>query len=350
MASVIITGVEKNGMTINLLTDRPKPISYNMKNHQFTSYTGRPVKGFPRSAVPQHGLRPADLCMIAAVSRATNESCTFIEKVEMYWNYPELLKTPSTIHDLPAPPKGYIKWLKEWDKLPSSYTLKEYTIYKKSLDLLEDDRQTLKMLTSGDCAPYSLTDDFIEFYIKMRPIARKKFNKILKISFTTLMWSVRYRLTDFAHLIMRTPLIWADYVDDNRDFIYNQKLMQNALDEQRERLIIERENKIRAIEKLSNEEYTIIVPKTLKDFTDEGNQQNNCVGSYYHNSILDNRNLIYFIRRSKNPNHSYITNRFNIAEKRTVESRKVNNSPNNDSAARTLIKQIDEMINELLSE
>lgn len=349
MATVIITGVQKNGMIINLLTDRPRPITYDMKNHQFTSYTGRPVKGFPRNTALRTN-NDAERCMIAAVTKATNESCELVEKVEMYWNEPELLKYPDTIYDLPTPPKGYIKWLKEYNKLPNSVTLKEYTVYKKTLDLLEDDRQTLKMLTDTYGAPYSWTDSFIDFYIKMRPVERKKFNKILKVSLKTLIWDVKFRLSNFVLLITRIPMIWADYVDDNRDFVYNIKLLENALHEQRERLIIEKENKIRAIETLSNEEYTIIVPKTLKDFTDEGNQQNNCVGSYYHDSILAGRNLIYFIRRSENPKHSYITNRFNIAEKHTVETRKVNNSRNDDGAAKTLIKQIDEMINKLLSE
>lgn len=349
MATVIITGVEKNGMIINLLTDRPRPISYDMKNHQFTSYTGRPVKAFPRNTtLGTNNL--AERCMIAAVSKATNESCELVEKVEMYWNEPELLKYPHTLYDLPAPPKGYIKWLKEYNKTPNSITLKEYSVYKKSLNLLEDDRQTLKMLTNIPGAPYSWTDSFIDFYIKMRPIERKKFNKILKISLTTLVWDVKYRLCDFVPLIVKIPTIWADYVDDNRDFTYNIKLLRNVLNEQRERLIIEKENKIRTIEKLSNEKYTIIVPKTLKDFTDEGNQQNNCVGSYYHDSILAGKNLIYFIRLSKNPKHSYITNRFNIADKCTVETRKVNNSRNDDDKALALIKQIDKMINELLSE
>ena len=349
MATVIITGVEKKGMIINLLTDRPRPITYDMKNHQFTSYTGRPVKAFPRNtALGTNNL--AERCMIAAVSRATNESCELVEKVEMYWNEPELLKRASTISDLPAPPKGYIKWLKEYNKLPSSETLKEYNMYKKSLNLLEDDRQTLKMLTSGYNAPYNWTDNFINFYMTMRPSERKKFNRILKISLTTCIWDLSFVLRLFVSIIITMPTIWADYVDDNRNFVHNNDLLQKVLDEHKGQMIIEKENKIRAIETLSNEKYVVVVPQTLKDFTDEGILQNNCVGYYYHDSILRGQNLIYFIRRRKNPNHSYITNRFNIKEKHTVESRKVNNSPNNDHEAWTLIKQIDEMINKLLSE
>jgi hypothetical protein len=86
----------------------------------------------------------------------------------------------------------------------------------------------------------------------------------------------------------------------------------------------------------------------MEDFTNEGNMQNNCVGYFYHDSIARRHNLVYFIRKATNPNHSYITNRYDISYKRTVESRKVNNDNNNDKSALELIKTIDSRIRELL--
>jgi hypothetical protein len=91
------------------------------------------------------------------------------------------------------------------------------------------------------------------------------------------------------------------------------------------------------------------VPSTMDDFTKEGQMQNNCVGSYYHDSIASGDNLIYFIRKKENPNHSYITNRFNISCQRTVETRKINNRDNDDKKALMLIEEIDKKIKELLA-
>ena len=114
--------------------------------------------------------------------------------------------------------------------------------------------------------------------------------------------------------------------------------------------IIKNENKIRAIEVLSNDNFIVVVPKTLQDFTDEGNMQHNCVGHYYHNSIAQGKNLVYFIRKKSTPNHSYITNRYDVRYHETVETRMFANAYNNDNEAKALIKEIDKMITSLLSE
>lgn len=112
--------------------------------------------------------------------------------------------------------------------------------------------------------------------------------------------------------------------------------------------ILAKENIIRPIEALSNEQFTVIVPSSLKDFTDEGKQQSNCVGYYYHQSILEGRNLIYFIRKTNSPDKSYITNRFNIQSQKTTETRMKFNATNDDQDARQLIRRIDEMIRTLI--
>ena len=63
-----------------------------------------------------------------------------------------------------------------------------------------------------------------------------------------------------------------------------------------------------------------------------------------------NIDLIYFIRKTSNPKHSYITNRFNVLEGETVETRMVNNGSNTDKESRLLIDKIDEMIRNILKE
>ena len=73
------------------------------------------------------------------------------------------------------------------------------------------------------------------------------------------------------------------------------------------------------------DDYIVVVPQTYEDLVDEGKQQNNCVGHYYNDSILEGENLILFIRHSNSPKKSYITCRYNIEKQDIVEYRYTNN-------------------------
>ena len=126
-----------------------------------------------------------------------------------------------------------------------------------------------------------------------------------------------------------------DTIKEIRDKVRNEK-------------ILSWESKFSAIETLSNDKYTIIIPKIMEEFTDEGKQQNNCVGHYYHNRMAQNTQIIYFIRRKSIPNKSYITNRYSVSEKETVETRMVNNTANRDADSLELITRIDKMITDIL--
>ena len=80
------------------------------------------------------------------------------------------------------------------------------------------------------------------------------------------------------------------------------------------------------IESLFNEDFIVVVPKKIEDFTDEGRQQHNCVGYYYHDSIVDGKNLIYFLRKKDNPTHSFVTCRYNLGYRETTEYRMFDNT------------------------
>lgn len=55
--------------------------------------------------------------------------------------------------------------------------------------------------------------------------------------------------------------------------------------------------------------YVAIIPTTLEELQDEGEQQHNCVGKYgYYEKIADEQEgMIIFIRKEDNPNKSYLT-------------------------------------------
>lgn len=52
--------------------------------------------------------------------------------------------------------------------------------------------------------------------------------------------------------------------------------------------------------------HIIIIPENLKELADEGEQQHNCVGSYY-NDICKGKSIIFFIRDKNHPKESLAT-------------------------------------------
>lgn len=357
---VIITAVEKEGTKVTLtVNERKFPITYDMTTHIMHSYTNRSVIKFPSSAICSDSLSQVDKLIVKALMCATNQQCETLEKLEKYLVYPELLANVSRPQNLPRDcPRGFIKWLQDNEKPLTDNSLIEFEIFKARQQLTKEDNEVINVLTTGDDCPYSPTCSFIvNYYIKMSAEKRKKFNQILKTSLKNVSWNLSRDIQHFEEFAIRRrrnwdgdicPENWEDYVDTNRTFGYNHKLLQEVSKRERNKALIATEDLIRPITELSNEQFVIVVPETAQDFTDEGNMQNNCVGSYYHSSIRSGDNFIYFIRKADNPKHSYITNRFNRNEQKTVETRKVNNRCNDDTDAQELIREIDKKIRELL--
>ena len=138
-------------------------------------------------------------------------------------------------------------------------------------------------------------------------------------------------------------------LDTNRDLSHNMDILQDIEEKEKNEMLARQLQKLNFINDYSTDDYIIKVPQSQEDKRDEGRMQNNCVGYYYDDSILNGNNLIYFIRKKTNPNHSYITCRYNIREQATVEYRTVNNGQVQDNQALGLIKIIDEKIRAELS-
>ena len=357
---VVITAVAKEGTKVTLtVNDRKFPITYDMTTHIMHSYTNRSVIKFPSSAICGDGLSQVDKLIVKALMCATNQQCKTLERLEKYLVYPELLENVARPQNLPKDcPRGFIKWLQDNGKSLTDRSLTEFEIFKAKQQLTKEDNDIITFLTTGDNCPYSETCSFItEYYIKMSADKRKKFNQILKTSLKNVSWNLSRDIQHFEDFAIRRhrnwdgdicPENWEDFVDTNRTFGYNFKLLQEISKRERNKALIQSEDLIRPITELSNEQFVIVVPETAQDFTDEGNMQHNCVGYYYHSSIRSGDNFIYFIRKADNPKHSYITNRFNRCGQKTVETRKVNNCCNDDTAAQGLIREIDKKIRELL--
>lgn len=91
-------------------------------------------------------------------------------------------------------------------------------------------------------------------------------------------------------------------------------------------------------------EHIVIVPQNIKDLQKEGNQQHNCVGHYYNDSIMKGINKIYFIRKKDNSDESFITCRYNMQNKNTVEARGFCNRSLSDAELK-VVKKVTNIIN-----
>ena len=186
---------------------------------------------------------------------------------------------------------------------------------------------------------------------------RKKFCQILKTTYKEICWNLydevskwfNFFITGHEKIEEAFGKNWIDLLDGNRNFEYNVKIFSTMLEERKNKKLLDNEAKIKSIENLSTEKFTIIVPSAMEQFSEEGRMQNNCVGYFYHDTIREGINLIYFIRRAENPTHSYLTNRYNVEKHKTTETRMFNNRENTDLESLKLISKIDEMITEILA-
>lgn len=364
----IITGVVKNGTLVSVsIEGKANPVTFDMDTRAITSYTGRDVMRFPVGGYDLTALREnkvSRLMFDALLSTNKNTIADTLARLELFINNPELLERVSYASDLPSEcPKGYIKWLTENDKTPNYGTLRDFLVEQAYKQMPKEDKEVDEMLFNAENAPFRGCYDYRQKYLQLTPELRKKFNKILKASFKSVSWNLRSEIEDFIEKMFYNhrwrcsswdnvyesrPENWEELLDTERSFAWNIKNISVYAKKSFEELIVARERKIDNITSLSNDKLVVIVPHSLEDFTNEGNMQRNCVGHYYHQSIAQGRNVVYFIRKAETPDKSYITNRYNIGDRKTVESRAYCNNGYDDKDVTNLIKEIDKMIRTLI--
>lgn len=138
-------------------------------------------------------------------------------------------------------------------------------------------------------------------------------------------------------------------LNPNRGLNYNENSLIEAYKSRADEILATSLQKINGINHYQIADYEIIVPQSIEDLNSESKQQNNCVNYYYNSSIRDGRNYIYFLRKKVNPNKSYMTCRFNVKGKATIEYFYKNNRTVNNKEEIEILKQIDEKIKQILS-
>ena len=338
-----ITNITKEGSFIIIgISDKPNPVKYDCKDHQLYSFTGRQVRTIPACIPKEPDMNHNQRRIIGAIRDALRGDFDNLCVIEMFFTVldfvPRLYNAP---HECP---KGYIKWIQDNNLQITQQTLQEYKVYMDSKQWDNSIREAYDEMKSH------LYDSHRTFFLRATIEEKRIITQIFKSTKKVFSWEPE---ADIRRFFNRASAVhnWKIYVDTNRGFAYNAQLLDDIKNKERNEKIINNQKKIKQIETLSNDTYTIIVPVTMEEFTDEGKQQNNCVGHFYHSSIANGDDLIYFIRKTENPKHSYITNRYHVrgyCAHETVETRIVNNEQNDDKDALGLIEKIDKMINTIL--
>lgn len=328
--------ITKEGSFILIGVGKENPVKFNCVSHEITSYTGRTVQHFPRliTQLIADDTESQFINLLKEVMRGytyrfskIEPFITVIDKLDWSWIPDEC-------------PKGFIKWCEEENKRISGSALAQFKAEKAMKDLPKE------IIETYDFFKDKISCSERQFFMDLSAEKKALICKVFKTSMKSFSWSFRYDFQDFLDKLRgyeNRNYEWEKYIDTNRGFAYNLGQIDSVIHKERNDKILAWEDKFRAIETLSNEEYVIIVPKTMQDFTNEGKQQNNCVGYYYHDSIAAHKNFVYFVRKANNPKHSFMTCRFNFEKYNmcTCEYRYVNN---NSAKRIDLLNEIDKMI------
>lgn len=352
MAQYNIIGITKEGSVFLIAVEgKDNPIKYNCRDGSITSYTGRTVKNFPASVTADNLDCTTRWAVETIKDRIRGYGISDFQRLEMFIQHLDLVTNPRNIPN--ECPQGFIQWVLDNGRDISRASLNDFIAEKQISQMSKVKREVYEKLIDN----WSTESTIVTWWVQLTDEKLiTKFTQMFKASLKEFTWNLSADLEEWHYVVIRNRLgqevggeNWVDLLDGNRGFKHNTKNLINLRDKERNEKILATENRFRKITELSNDKFLIIVPSEMEEFTKEGKMQNNCVGSYYHDSMARGENFIYFIRKASNPNRSYITNRFNVKYDRyTVETRMVNNNDNTDREARELIKRIDEMIRAII--
>lgn len=331
-------------------------VKVDCRDFSYVSYTGRVVKRLPKVVSDEYNFngwcRSVELRILQRVRDLgkvgeRNYAIPMLKVYEMYLsgNNLDLIDGLGDYDIAREIPKGFLKWCRENERKADNDALNEYTTIQYIKALNDLDKKFYEYLSHKNVSLRILRK------LNLVSIFRQIFNTTRKSGD---IWCVYDDVRVLIDKLTRVEKTFTEQeiksaLDTNRDFKHNIDILENFINRERNNKILENENKYREIETLSNDDYTIIVPKSMDDFTKEGKMQNNCVGYYYHDSIANGENFVYFIRKKENPEKSYITCRYNIGAKETREYRTVNNNGVSDKKAIELIHTVDEMVEQIMS-
>lgn len=349
-----IQAITKDGSIMVIsLNERDNPVKIDCRDFTVISFTGRTVKRLPAMVTENlynqpYGIREV-IDILKGIKNSDTDSYNYNHYVELFKKIEPFLTVLDLLDSVPnSCPKGYIKYVMDNDLRISNISLNVFLAEKSIKNMSETDKETLKIIREH----YTATNTRYENIAKLPIEKLKVFLKLFRNTMKSFTWNVDNDIFNFLNVAENTPMFkdnWTELVDTNRDLAKNADLLVKLRDKEKEDKIIQTENRIREITKIETENYCIVVPENLEDFTNEGKQQNNCVGYHYHDSIMHGENAVYFIRKKSSPKKSNTTCRFRFASNRTVEYRIVNNNEVTNKEVLDLISRVDNFLSGLFS-
>ena len=126
-----------------------------------------------------------------------------------------------------------------------------------------------------------------------------------------------FKYCDYLHIKPKKGNFMRLYADTKESY-------KIAILNENDKKLSKNQLKYKNIFNFNDDNFTVIIPTTKKEFIDETNQQNNCVYKTYYNQVVDGETNIVFIRKKDNPNKSYIT--CEIYDGRIIQFLKKNNN------------------------
>lgn len=353
MATIIITNITKNAQLLICETNDPKGREYKIDFREGKIYgiSGKALQSsssiankVPSDLKAQNPLYHA----LRAFSESNPSDLQYYSIVESLLSYPDLLDTDIQFHYFTYTlktgyggklPKGYVAWLRENNLKFSTQTLEDFKveqIRRQWSPALFENAQKFCAGTSFNIILATNGDK--ELCASLLRIVN---NSLKRYEFENLTYRIKQIIS-----IMRDYPFLRPSLDDTKNAETAYKILLDAYDKEREKAIIEKEKQILSLNDEVVEDLMIKIPTSLEDFTNEGKQQHNCVGHYYHSSIAAGRTLIYFLRKTNSPDKSYVTCRFDVSANKTVEHRTKNNNWYEDNEK--IIERVDNMIKAIL--
>lgn len=263
-------------------------------------------RGFKRELKKYENFINLLLEYIKADGLRKNHLGNSLTKIETFWNYLSELY----IYDIPEEnPRGFIQFCFTNNLYLRQRSLEVYKIVKKN-NLFDDDEIIfrLKLMIATTPLDYStlvlLSRRQVVDLTKMyNQIDWYKFNKLVSYLTEEKEKEKVFELIQSGKNIESILKILEDI--KNKEINKGIKITQNLYGT--------------IIDGIKENNYLVVVPKDMEDLINEGNQQKNCVGYYYNQSISDGNDFIFFIRKKDNPDISYITCRYDIEYRELAE-------------------------------
>lgn len=344
-----IIKIEKDGSNILIYVGENKAYKYDVMAEALFMPTGRRMKNMSKALLESSNVSGGEQLVLDAINMAMNDRGTeYLRKIEPYIPNLDLVRTYYFSEIPDELPQGYIKWLRENNSNVNRNSLKTFKSEMAMKQWCKEDKEfyafLLEYFEDRECS------DLATFRNLPTAEKRQMFRQIFKTSAKGFCWNFSYEYHNFCEKIKWDfPNNWEEITDPNRNFEHNIMLVEDDENKERNEAACEWQKNFKSLENIENDKLVVVVPTDMFTFHDESKQQNNCVSYYYHDSMAEHRNIIYFIRKKDRPKKSYITNRFHVSDNKTTESRAVNNMSYIDKDVTALIKEIDEKIKEILN-